>query len=81
MDTMRFDRHADMSKETVDEIMEIINVRETRKSFNVKNSLFGLFDGYLYSDLLPEAKETFSPELSNRIEAVVNEIKQYPSLK
>jgi len=59
MDTMRFDRREDMTIGTVKEIMDIINDKE-RVSESIKNSLFGLLDGYLYSDLLPKSKETLS---------------------
>ena len=80
MNAQRFNRHADMDPTTLDEIMEIINVREERLPFSVKNSLYGLFDGFLYFDLLSDAEKNLSPALAQRIKNVIRTVQQYPSL-
>jgi hypothetical protein len=53
----RFDRHENMSGATRSEILSLIKkVSYSEKieddlSFNIQNRLYGLFDGYLYTDL------------------------------
>lgn len=79
MTVQRFDRHADMSMETLREIGNIIN-KLTRDFDYLTNMLYGLYDGYLYYDLLIYAKEKVSPELYIRIENVIKQVKTYSTL-
>lgn len=80
MSYSRFNRHEHMSKETLYEIGDIINeVRWGNDTFNLTNSLYGLYDGYLYDELIGYADEvTMSKELYRRILKVFNTICKYP---
>ncbi len=82
-----FNRHSNMDDETLSEISEIITLvhfgdedGNNRGSFNLTNELYGLYDGYLYDDLLTLAKSELETTLYNRIENVVNIVSKYPKL-
>ena len=77
MSYIRFDRHANMTAETLREIGNIINEVFVDCTFNLTNMLYGLYDGYLYDDLLIEARKELDNSLYNRIENVVSVIKNY----
>lgn len=77
MSFIRFDRHANMSVETLREIGDIINEVDWNTSFDLMNMLYGLYDGYLYDDLLIEARKVFDNTIYNRVENVVSVIKNY----
>ena len=77
MSYIKFDRHANMSVETLREIGNIINEVFVDCTFNLTNMLYGLYDGYLYDDLLIEARKELDKVLYNRIENVVSVIKNY----
>ena len=77
MSYIRFDRHANMSVETLREIGNIINEVFVDCTFNLTNMLYGLYDGYLYDDLLVEARKELDNVLYNRVENVVSVIKNY----
>jgi len=82
MSYTNFDRHENMSKETLEEIMDLTMYRSEERGrvpFSLKNKLYGLFDGYLYDDLLTEADEFGDEELVERIEKIVVEVSSYPS--
>jgi hypothetical protein len=53
MSYIKFDRHANMTSETRREIMDILKEVDFNTGFDLMNMLYGLFDGYLYDDLLP----------------------------
>lgn len=85
-----FDRHENMNPETVELIMELIEqVREAgsdnrEAKDQLRNYLFGLFDGYLYADVPRLAKEVFKG-LDNRLAlravlAVYAQCEQFPEL-
>lgn len=80
MSYSRFNRHEHMSKETLYEIGDIINeVRWGNDTFNLTNSLYGLYDGYLYDELIGYADEvTMSKELYRRILKVFSIVSKYP---
>ena len=81
MNYIRFDRHANMSMETLDEVHSLINASMLGKAdFSLLNMMFGLFDGYLYDGLLIDGKKQLTQAVYNRLEAVVNEIKNYPDI-
>jgi len=78
MSFIRFNRHANMTSETRGEIMDILNEVDFNTGFDLMNMLYGLFDGYLYDDLLEVARGAkVDKALYNRIENVVSVIKNY----
>lgn len=85
--TRRFDRHAHMSKDTREAIIDcqkelyefIIGV----DCWELKNYLSGLFDGYDYTDIIPEMEEMKAvkekrPEIHQKILDICKEVSQYP---
>jgi hypothetical protein len=67
-----------MTSETRGEIMDILNEVDFNTGFDLMNMLYGLFDGYLYDDLLEVARgANVDKALYNRIKNVVSVIKNY----
>ena len=79
MSYTKFDRHANMSSETRKEILDIIGKVDFNTGFDLMNMLYGLFDGYLYDDLLGVTQNADST-LYNRVKKVVLTIKKYPKI-
>ena len=78
MSYIKFDRHVNMTPTTLGEIMDIIKEVDFNTGFDLMNMLYGLFDGYLYDDLLEVARGAkVDKALYNRIENVVSVIKNY----
>ena len=78
MSYIRFDRHTNMTSTTRGEILDIIKEVDCNTGFDLMNMLYGLFDGYLYDDLLEVARGAkIDKALYNRIENVVSIIKNY----
>jgi hypothetical protein len=78
MSFIRFNRHANMTSETRGEIMDILKEVDFNTGFDLMNMLYGLYDGYLYDDLLEVAKgANVDKALYNRIKNVVSVIKNY----
>ena len=78
MSFIRFNRHANMTSETRGEIMDILKEVDFNTGFDLMNMLYGLFDGYLYDDLLEVARGAkVDKTLYNRIENVVSVIKNH----
>ena len=78
MSYIKFDRHSNMTSETRREIMDILKEVDFNTGFDLMNMLYGLFDGYLYDDLLEVARGAkVDKALYNRIENVVSVIKNY----
>ena len=78
MSYIRFDRHTNMTSTTRGEILDIIKEVDFNTGFDLMNMLYGLFDGYLYDDLLEVARGAkIDKALYNRIENVVSVIKNY----
>ena len=81
----RFNRHENMDEETLSEILTLI--REVRfaedfdRSFELENKLYGLFDGYLYTDLQVIALEILPTELASRVCRVYDICSRYPELQ
>jgi hypothetical protein len=69
-----------MDKETLFEIGDIINDVRWDCSFDLSNELFGLYDGYLYDDILTLAEQELETTMYNRIEKVINIVSKYPKL-
>lgn len=78
MSFIRFDRHTNMTSETRGEILDILKEVDFNTGFDLMNMLYGLFDGYLYDDLLEVARGAkVDNVLYNRVENVVSVIKNY----
>jgi len=78
MSYIKFDRYSNMTSTTRGEIMDIIKEVDFNTGFDLMNMLYGLFDGYLYNDLLEVARGAkIDKALYNRIENVVSVIKNY----
>ena len=80
MSYILFDRHANMSSETRKEILDIIGEVDYNTGFDLINMLYGLFDGYLYDDLLPLVTKHPDQLLYNRVKKIVLTIKKYPKI-
>ena len=80
MSYIKFDRHANMTSETRREIMDILKEVDFNTGFDLMNMLYGLFDGYLYDDLLPLVTKHPDQLLYNRVKKVVSVIKKYPKI-
>ena len=80
MSYTKFNRHENMSMETLSEIGDIIGEVRWDSSFDLSNMLFGLYDGYMYDELLPIAEKELDSNLSERIKSVLNVISNYPKL-
>ena len=80
MSYTKFNRHQNMDKETLFEIGDIINEVRWDCSFDLSNELFGLYDGYLYDDVLTLAEKELESNLYNRIKNVINIVSNYPKL-
>ena len=78
MSYIRFDRHTNMTSTTRGEILDIIKEVDFNTGFDLMNMLYGLYDGYLYDDLLEVARGAkIDKAIYNRIENVVSVIKNY----
>ena len=75
-----YNRHEHMSAETLGDIMDIIrDVRFEDGTFELTNMLYGLFDGYLYDNLIVEADNTdMSKETFRKILKVWSVVSKYP---
>ena len=73
-----FDRHANMNRETLSEIGSILRDVEWN-NFELTNQLYGLYDGYLYDELLVNAQD-LPKELFRRIIKVWAVVSKYPKL-
>ena len=80
MSYIRFDRHANMSVETLREVGNIYNEVFIDASFNLTNMLCGLYDGYLYDELLLVARKELDSTLYIRVKKLVAIVKKYPKI-
>jgi hypothetical protein len=80
MSYIKFDRHANMSSETRREILDIIGEVDYNTGFDLMNMLYGLFDGYLYDELLPVVTKHTDQSLYNRVKKVILTVKKYPKI-
>ena len=74
----KFDRHECMGDDTRREILTII-AESDFKNWNLTNQLYGLFDGYLYDELLINA-EGLQKQLYRRIIKVWAIVSKYPKI-
>jgi len=66
-----FNRHLEMTPSTRKEIINVINLVDdftpsVKLDFDIKNTLYGLFDGYLYDHLILQA-QAYPVEIYTRI--------------
>jgi len=73
-----FDRHAEMSSETREQIMDLLNNVRFDGGFELTNMIYGLFDGYLYDTILTIGREQLHDVVYKQLEDIVSTIKQYP---
>ena len=79
MSYTNFDRHQHMESETRKEIMNIIgDIIEFERVQRLENMLYGLFDVYLYDEILTISEKEVSSEIHQRIKKVVKIVKKYP---
>lgn len=69
---INFDRHAIFNEEDLSLVLDLI---QNTKSANLKNQLFGLFDGYLYNDFLDHARIDFGQERLAKLDILIEKIK------
>ncbi len=74
-----YNRHAHMSEETLSEIGDIISEVRFEAGFELTNQLYGLYDGYLYDELLVNAQD-LPKDLFRRIIKVWTVVSKYPKL-
>lgn len=90
-DYTNFDRYKHMDEQTRSSILlcirdiDDVDVDESdvifRKHFELKNKLYGLFDGYLYSDIIELAETSQLPEdVLAKVKELVSIIESYPEL-
>ena len=81
-----FDRHASMSKETHQEIMDLITelmLSDCKCARIILNWLYGAFDGYDYSEVVIFSKELaelsmHDAELAVKVAEIYSTIENYP---
>ena len=70
-----FDRHEYVTSEMMTMTMDVIKATEDD---SLTNMAYGLFDGYLYEDLLPRAiKLGVSKEIENKIRGLKKAIEMF----
>lgn len=78
MNYKRFNRHDCFTSEMMTMTMDVINATEDD---SLTNMAYGLFDGYLYEDLLPRAiKLGVSEEIVNKIKGLKKAIEMFIQL-
>lgn len=85
-----FNRHESMDSETRHRVLDLISdirIIENCNTFNVENMLYGLFDGYDYSELIEsdkliqQFKDGGNSGLVDEIFAITAIVKSYPRTK
>ena len=78
MNYKRFNRHDCFTSEMMTMTMDVIKATEDD---SLTNMAYGLFDGYLYEDLLPRSiKLGVSKEIENKIRGLKKAIEMYIQL-
>lgn len=76
-----FNRHENMDSKTRTEIMSIIReLMDFDNTRRLENFMYGLFDGYLYSEIQIEALQ-LPTEIASRIMRVFDICNRYPKLQ
>lgn len=81
MKTFKFDRHEEMTSETRKAILDLITDVEQERSTSdnaelLINNLFGLFDGFFYTDTTKLAAE-FSGHIYDEANRIVDTVRNY----
>jgi len=79
MSYVRFYRHAEMSSETRNQIMDLLGNVRFDGGFELTNMIYGLFDGYLYDEILTIGREQLHDVVFAQLEGIVSTIRQYPT--
>jgi hypothetical protein len=77
---VRFDRHKIFNQDDLEMVMTLINDCRMLRHYNggtTFNQLFGLCDGYLYNDLLTNAKEVLMEVNYGKLEKLVRKIENH----
>jgi hypothetical protein len=80
LEHVRFDRHKIFSRDDLEMVMGLISDCRMLKSLDggtVFNKLFGLYDGYLYDDLLIISKDFLTDANYRDLEQLVTKIKNH----
>jgi len=78
MSYTRFERHECFTSEMMTMTMDVIKATDDSK---LTNMTYGLYDGYLYNDLLPRAiKLGVSKEVENKIRGLKKAIEMFIQL-
>lgn len=81
---VRFDRHVNMSVNMLSKIGNIINqvqLLDIDDKFNILNSLYGLYDGYYYKDILSDFQdliESSYPKIHESLKSILEVVETYP---
>lgn len=88
MEIRRFDRHENMSSETLSKILNIIGdlVDIEAPTRHLENMLYGFFDGYDYTEQIIFSKDLAdvtheNPSLGAKISEICGIIESYPTLQ
>lgn len=76
IEPLRFDRHALFNEKDNDFVLDLIQkimMSGNRDSYLI-NCLYGLFDGYLYLDMMGNAKRILSDSYFDALRELVNRI-------
>ena len=78
--TRRFNRHENMKEVTRTVILHLIRKSVIRENDELINMLYGLFDGYDYTDSIMQIAESIdnSSDEYRFLDAICHEIKTYP---
>ena len=83
--TRKFNRHENMKEVTMTAIMYLLRRSVIRENDNLKNMLYGLFDGYDYTNAIREIAETMDKHKHTAeylfLDAICDEIQTYPDGK
>lgn len=83
--TRNFNRHENMKEVTLTAIMYLLRRSVIRENFDLTNMLYGLFDGYDYTDAIREIAEGMDKDAHTQeylfLDAICDEISKYPDGK
>jgi hypothetical protein len=78
--TRKFNRHENMKGVTMTAIMFLLNKMSIRENDNLTNMLYGLFDGYDYTEAIREIAEGMDKHSDEYrfLDAICDEVEEYP---
>ena len=80
MSYVKFDRHAEMSSETRGLIMDLLSNVRFDGGFDLTNMIYGLFDGYLYDEILIIGREQLHDVTYKQLLDIVSTVRQYKTI-